>query len=79
MAKAFDTFLIKAVLPPELESLRRLAYNLYWTWNYEAIELFRYLDRDLWRLSDNNPVKMLGMIKQDKLRKEIERLNKKLQ
>ena len=67
MAKAFDTFLIKAVLPPELEDLRRLAYNLYWSWNYEAIELFRYLDRDLWRLSDNNPVKMLGMIKQDKL------------
>lgn len=67
MAKAFDTFLIKAVLPPELEALRKLAYNLYWSWNYEAIELFRYLDRDLWRLSENNPVRMLGMIKQDKL------------
>jgi len=67
MAKAFDTFSIKAVLPPELEPLRELAYNLYWCWNYESIELFRYLDRDLWRISGNNPAKMLGMIKQDKL------------
>ena len=67
MAKAFDTFLIKAVLPPELEPLRTLAYNLHWAWNYETIELFRLLDRDLWRASGNNPVKMLGMIKQDKL------------
>ncbi len=67
MAKAFDTFLIKAVLPPELEPLKELAYNLHWSWNYDSIELFRYLDRDLWRASGGNPVKMLGMIKQDKL------------
>ncbi len=67
MAKAFDTFLIKAVLPPELEALRELAFNLHWTWNYETVELFRHLDRDLWRDSGNNPVRMLGSIKQDKL------------
>jgi len=67
MAKAFDTFLIKAVLPPELEALRELAYNIHWTWNYDTVELFRHLDRDLWRSTGNNPVKMLGSIKQDKL------------
>jgi starch phosphorylase len=88
MAKAFDTFLIKAVLPPELEPLRKLAYNLHWAWTYETIELFRYLDRDLWRASSNNPVKMLGMIKQDKLSQalndegfmaQLERANRALQ
>jgi starch phosphorylase len=67
MANAFDTFLIKSVLPPELEPLRELAYNLHWTWNYDTIELFRLLDRDLWRASGDNPVKMLGTIKQEKL------------
>jgi len=67
MPRAFDTFLIRAVLPPELEALRDLAYNLYWTWNFGTIELFRQLDRDLWRASGNNPVRMMSSIKQEKL------------
>lgn len=67
MTKAFDTFQIKATLPEELSALKELAYNLHWSWNHETIELFRRLDRDLWNTSGNNPVKMLGMIKQDKL------------
>jgi len=67
MTKAFDTFLIKPDLPEELEPLRELAYNLHWCWNLETIELFRRLDRDLWTATSQNPVKMLGTIKQDRL------------
>jgi glycogen phosphorylase len=54
-------------LPPELESLRELAYNLRWTWEHEAINLFRRLDRDLWESSSHNPVLMLGTISQERL------------
>jgi starch phosphorylase len=50
-----------------LERLRELASNLWWTWNHEAIELFRRLDRDLWETSGHNPVLMLGTIRQERL------------
>nr|MBC7245122.1 alpha-glucan family phosphorylase [Chloroflexota bacterium] len=54
-------------LPPALKALKELAYNLWWTWNPEAIELFRRLDREGWEASGHNPVRMLGMIDQDRL------------
>jgi starch phosphorylase len=62
-------FLIHVVpsLPPALGALKELAYNLWWTWNPEAIELFRRLDREGWEASGHNPVRMLGMIEQDRL------------
>jgi starch phosphorylase len=58
---------ITPTLPPALGALRELAYNLWWTWNPEAIELFRRLDRDAWEASGHNPVQMLGLIEQDRL------------
>jgi starch phosphorylase len=58
-------------LPKELEPLSDLAYNLHWSWDHEAIELFHRLDRDLWNQTNHNPVKMLGTIKQDRLAKAI--------
>lgn len=54
-------------LPPALSALKDLAYNLWWTWNSEAIELFRRLDRDAWETSGHNPVLMLGLIEQCRL------------
>ncbi|HEY9684227.1 MAG TPA: alpha-glucan family phosphorylase [Oculatellaceae cyanobacterium] len=54
-------------LPPELECIRELAYNLRWTWDHETINLFRRLDKDLWESSGHNPVLLLGMISQEKL------------
>lgn len=54
-------------LPPELESLRTLAYNLRWSWDYETVTLFNRLDRELWESTGHNPVLMLGTIKQETL------------
>lgn len=54
-------------LPPELESLRVLAYNLRWTWDHETVSLFRRLDKGLWELTGHNPVEMLGTISQERL------------
>lgn len=67
MPRAFDTYWAKATLPAELEPLKELAYNLHWAWEFETISLFRRLDRDLWDSTNHNPVRMLGLIKQDKL------------
>ncbi|MFV2062461.1 MAG: alpha-glucan family phosphorylase [Chloroflexota bacterium] len=35
-------------LPPKLEGLERLAYNLYWSWHPEVRELFARIDRQIW-------------------------------
>ncbi len=61
------TFTVTPSLPPRLERLRELAYNLRWSWDYETFELFRRLDIDLWEASRHNPVKMLGMLRQETL------------
>lgn len=45
-------------LPREVEGLYDLAYNLWWTWSLEAIELFASIDPEAWGLY-RNPVQML--------------------
>ncbi len=66
------TFTVVPSLPTRLERLRDLAYNLWWCWNLDAIDLFRRLDRDLWEESGHNPVLMLGGIKQERLEEAAE-------
>lgn len=64
--KPIHTFTVTPFLPPELEKQRDLIYNLRWSWNHDAIELFRW-DNDLWESSGHNPVLMLGTIDQQTL------------
>lgn len=67
MANFIGTFNVIPSLPKNLEPLRKLAYNLHWTWNQDSFELFRRLERDLWEATNHNPVMMLGKINQDRL------------
>ena len=66
------TFNISPSLPPRLEPLRQLAYNLHWDWNVETKDLFRRLDPELWESSRHNPVLMLGTISQVRLQEAVE-------
>jgi starch phosphorylase len=66
------TFRVIPSLPAKLEGLRDLASNLWWSWNHEAIELFRRLDRDLWESTGHNPVLILGTIRQERLEQVAE-------
>jgi starch phosphorylase len=66
------TFRVIPSLPAKLERLRELANNLWWSWNHEAIELFRRLDRDLWESTGHNPVLILGTIRQERLEQAAE-------
>ncbi len=61
------TFSVIPSLPPAIEALRQIAYNVQWAWSHDSIELFRRLDRDLWESTGHNPVLMLGTIEQEKL------------
>src|SRR6185369_1413472 len=65
--KPVQTFSVIPSLPPSIEALRELAFNLRWCWSHDTIELFRRLDRNLWEASGHNPVLLLGTIEQEKL------------
>ena len=67
MEQKWHTVTVVPALPDRLSALDRLARNLWYTWNPEAIELWRRLDRDLWEEAYHNPVRMLGMISQERL------------
>ena len=58
-------------LPPELERLLDLAYNLRWSWDHETLSLFRRLDNDLWIQTSYNPVWMLGRVRQETLESAV--------
>src|SRR6185369_4358011 len=47
-------------LPPALEGLRELAYNLRWSWEPKASALFEQLDPTRWVQSHHNPVRLLA-------------------
>ncbi|MCB1153744.1 MAG: alpha-glucan family phosphorylase [Deltaproteobacteria bacterium] len=51
-------------IPEELRTLGELAYNLWWSWNYQAVELFRRIDAELWEETHHNPVELLGKVRQ---------------
>ena len=65
--RPIHTLIVVPSLPPAIEALRRIAFNLRWCWNHESVELFRRLDRDLWETTGHNPVRLLGAIEQSKL------------
>ena len=67
MMRPVHTFSVVPSLPPAIEGLRTVAYNLRWCWSHESVELFRRLDRDLWETTGHNPVLLLGTIEQAKL------------
>ena len=54
-------------VPEGLESLRNIAFNLWFSWNFDALELFKELDPALWEECGHSPVKMLRLIKQSRL------------
>ena len=50
---------VKSSLPEELKCLDEIAHNLWWVWNYEARDLFRDLDPELYHEVKHNPVMLL--------------------
>ena len=56
-------------LPRRIERLNELSYNLWWTWQPRARELFKELDPVLWEICKENPVLLLHRIDPERLRK----------
>ena len=62
---------VTAELPPELARLKDIAFNLWWSWNNEAIDLYRAIDLPLWEKLNKNPVRFLQEINNMKLRRML--------
>ena len=63
---------VKSKLPKQLECLDELAHNMWWAWNYEARDLWRSLDEDLYEEVGHNPVMLLERLSYDR-KQEIEK------
>lgn len=79
---------IKSTLPQELECLDEIAHNLWWSWNYEARDLWRALDRNLFEKVGENPVALLEKLpyerkeecaKDKEIMKKVQNVNKLFQ
>ena len=58
---------VKSRIPEKLKMLGELSRNLWFSWNYEALELFRDLDPELWKNVGNNPVALLEAMSYEKM------------
>ncbi len=65
--RTIRTFTVLPHLPERLQPLQKLAYNLWWCWNHEAVALFRRIDAEVFEAVDHNPVKLLGQVDQHRL------------
>ena len=55
--------IVKSALTENLKPLNEIAYNLWWSWNYQARELFiEVAGEDLWKKYEENPVHLLQML-----------------
>ena len=66
-SKLLHKFTVVPSLTGELGALQRIAYNMWWCWEPEAINLFRRVDTELWQATRHNPVEMLGILQQTTL------------
>jgi starch phosphorylase len=54
-------------LPAAIARLHELAYNLWWSWEPPAQQLYARIDPQLWKTTNQNPVKFLRNVHQEKL------------
>jgi starch phosphorylase len=66
-SRSIRTYTVLPHLPPRLQALHKLAYNMWWCWNQDAIALFRRLDPDLFEAVEHSPVKLLGALDQARM------------
>ncbi|MFN3821355.1 MAG: alpha-glucan family phosphorylase, partial [bacterium] len=58
------TFHVVPNLPEPIRALREIGMNLWYTWNWPAVQLFLRLDPVLWEQCRQNPIMMLGRLPQ---------------
>jgi len=62
-----QTFQVFPNIPKPLSFLETLSRNIWWSWNFDAVELFRRIDPRLWDKSGRNPLVFSTYISQSRL------------
>ena len=57
---------VKSSLPEQLKCLDEIAHNMWWVWNFEARDLFRDLDPEIYHDVKHNPVMLLERLTYDR-------------
>ncbi|MFZ2040670.1 MAG: DUF3417 domain-containing protein, partial [Desulfobacterales bacterium] len=63
----FKTFQVYPTIPPALDFLEILSHNYWWSWQRDAMDLFRRIDPRLWAGSGGNPLVFLTNVSQKRL------------
>ena len=64
--RSIQTFQVFPDIPEPLSFLEILSRNLWWSWNQNAIELFRRINPKLWEASGRNPIVFATLIPQER-------------
>jgi starch phosphorylase len=64
--RSIRTYTVLPCLPERLRPLQKLAYNLWWCWNADAVALFRRVNPDLFEALDHSPIRLLGATEQSR-------------
>lgn len=63
----FKKFFVYPKFPESLEKLVTISYNLWFTWDFDALSLFYKMDAELFRKVKHNPVKFIHLLSKDKI------------
>lgn len=69
----YKTFVVTPVLPQRIASLKELAFNYWWTWQSDAKDLFKQIDKKIWEEVNHNPVALINRLSQKQLTELSER------
>ena len=72
MIPDIQLFNVAPNIPDKIRFLETLSCNMWWSWNYDAIELFRRISPQLWRQVGGNSRLFLSMVPQERLKELAE-------
>jgi starch phosphorylase len=60
-------FIVNPQVPERLRGLLEIGRNIWWSWNRNAVALFRRIDAELWEELNHNPMALLGQVRAQRL------------
>lgn len=70
--KPKSIYIVQASVPERLSALKEIAYNYWWSWNYDAQDLFMRIDPELWEEVNHNPVMLLNKTSMERFKQLTE-------
>jgi phosphorylase/glycogen(starch) synthase len=67
MQPKWKRMMVEKNIPKSLAPLEEISKNLWWSWNFEAEELFESIDPSLWEECEKNPLVFLENISYNRL------------